>query len=120
MSATVSHFPTQPATITLPDVCPECGLAMHLHRGVTSTYLGCGIAAEVRRQSDQPRHPQRWNDPMPAITAAARAALCDGTCGPVMEVFMAGFTHDEQLAIAHALARVVITADRADLARRGR
>lgn len=66
-----------------------------------------------------PRNPERWNDARPKVTAAAHGAMTDGACGPALEIFMASFTHDEQLAMAHAISNVVISAYIADLAQRG-
>lgn len=88
--------------------CSACGVSNRKHIGVTGTWLGCEVATYVKRQSDYPRDPQRWNDPYPAITAAVRAAMVDGSCGPHFEIVMAGFLNDEQLTIAHTLVRVAI------------
>ena len=91
-----------------PDICTACGVPVRLHFGVTGVKLGCDVAQYVRRQSSWPRNPERWNDPYTPITTIVRAAMVDGTCGPTLEIQMAGYTNDEQLTIAATLTRIVI------------
>ncbi len=109
--------PRHQDVITRIGACKTCGKPNRLHVGVTGTWLGCEIAAYSARRIDRPVNPERWNDPWPAVTAAVRSAMVDGTCGPQLEIEMAGHTNDEQLTIAHTLARVVIAAYIKELAK---
>jgi hypothetical protein len=101
-------------------LCLDCGIPNRLHRSPSGTQLPCDVAAHVSRVSDQPAYPERWNDPRPRVTAQARAAMVDGTCGPEFEIYLAGKTNDEQLSMAFTLCNVVISAYIADLAQRGK
>lgn len=67
-----------------------------------------------------PKAIERWNDPRPRVTAVVRAAMLDGSCGEPLGAFLNGLTNDEQLAIAHTIANVTISAYCRDLAEGGR
>jgi hypothetical protein len=100
-----------------PETCSACGLANRLHLGTAGTFLGCDVAKFMRLGERRPTNPERWNDPWPAVTAAVRAAMVSGGCGPRLEIEMAGYTNDEQLTMASAIVRVAIAAYRAERAK---
>ena len=85
-----------------------CGALVGHHYNLNGDKLSCEAAK--RRSAHGPRNPERWNDASPHVTAAVRQAMVDGTCGPRLEIEMAGYTNEEQLDIAHALGRAAVAA----------
>ena len=91
------------------DICTGCGVPTRLHQTFSGTWIGC---AGAMRQQTPPRNPERWDDPWPNVTCAVRKALLMD-CGPDMEIHTAGYTHDELLAVASAIAKAAIKEYRA-------
>jgi hypothetical protein len=95
------------------DICIGCGVQTRLHRSLSGVWIGCAGALKAGTPL---RNPERWNDPYPAVTCEVRKALLT-ECGPVMEIHCARYTHDELLAVAHALAKATIAAYTRELAK---
>jgi hypothetical protein len=95
------------------DVCIGCGCPTRYHRSLSGVWVGCRGALKAHQP---PKNPERWNDPYPAVTCEARAALILD-CGPAMEIFLARFTHDEVLTMAHTIATRVIAAYKREVAK---
>ncbi len=85
--------------------CAGCGLEVKHHWTISNIWIGCTGALS---QARPPRNPERWNDPRPGVTCAVRAAMLT-KCGPALEIFLAGLTHDEVLAIAAECGRAAVT-----------
>lgn len=96
------------------DVCIACGLPVRLHFSLANKPIGCDGA---KYRAEYPaKNPERWNDPYPAVTCAARASLLMH-CGPALEIHCASYTHDELLAIAHQLSKDIIAAYQREIAK---
>jgi len=95
------------------DVCIQCGHLVDRHWSIGGVHVGCDGA---KRQGSPPRNPERWNDPRPGVSLAVLRAMHE-QCGPALDIFLNGFTHDERLAMAHALAMVAVSAYLLELAK---
>jgi hypothetical protein len=95
----------QPVMLRDGDICTGCHCEVKLHwSAVSNRWVGCrGAQAQAR-----PRNPERWNDPHAAVTLAVFRAMHE-KCGPALDIFLNGFTHDERMAMAHALSMAAVS-----------